>query len=273
LNDDYLFVWGEQGIGDEIMFAMFLEVMVPRAKNMVVALDPRLVPALQNKHPQWRFIDRFDVPTDLPKFEYSCPIGDLMVLFLPDLLSRGQMFQHPIIKPDDARHQEISKLLSQKERPRIAISWRGGSGANGKIRSMLLDTLMSGVPEGRDVEVISLQYDENNEKEIIMNGDRRVTFSGLNNRDDLEGVFALISCCDAVLTVDNAVAHFAAAVGVPVAVLIPAAQTQFRWKHLGMNQLLFPSARLFVQDKPGEWLTAVEEAWQFALEVAAQKSR
>ena len=33
LDDEFLFVWGEQGIGDEIMFAMFLEVMVPRAKN------------------------------------------------------------------------------------------------------------------------------------------------------------------------------------------------------------------------------------------------
>ena len=33
LNDEFLFVWGEQGIGDEIMFAMFLEVMVPRAKK------------------------------------------------------------------------------------------------------------------------------------------------------------------------------------------------------------------------------------------------
>jgi ADP-heptose:LPS heptosyltransferase len=137
---------------------------------------------------------------------------------------------------------------------------------------MLLDTLMSGLPADRDVEVISLQYDENHEKEIIMNGDRRVTFSGLNNRFDLEGVFALISCCDAVITVDNAVAHFAAALGVPVAVLIPAAQIQFRWKHSGMKELLFPSAKLFIQNKPGDWLSAVEEAWNYALAIADTNS-
>jgi len=135
----------------------------------------------------------------------------------------------------------------------------------------LLDTLMSGLPSDRDVEVISLQYDENYEKEIIMNGDRRVSFSGLNNRFDLEGVFALISCCDAVITVDNAVAHFAAALGVPVAVLIPAAQTQFRWKQSAIRQLLFPSARLFAQTKPGDWLAPVEDAWRYALETAASK--
>ncbi len=78
----------------------------------------------------------------------------------------------------------------------------------------------------------------------------------------------MISCDDAVITVDRAVAHFAAALGVPVAVLIPAAQTQFRWKHSGMKQLLFPSAKLFIQNKPGDWTESVDAAWCYTLEVA-----
>ena len=75
-----------------------------------------------------------------------------------------------------------------------------------------------------------------------------------------------------MITVDNAVAHFAAALGVPVAVLIPAAQIQFRWKHSGMKELLFPSAKLFIQNKPGDWLPAVEEAWNYALAIADTNS-
>jgi tetratricopeptide (TPR) repeat protein len=270
LNDEFLFIWGEQGIGDEIMFAMFLEAMVPRVKNLVIALDNRLIPAFQVKYPQWTFVDRHNLPSDLPKFDYVCPLGDLMVLFLTDLLEKGHVFEQPVIAPDTARHNKISQLVAKSERPRVAVSWRGGgANANGKIRSMLLEDLMSGLPASSDVDVISLQYDENYEKEIMMNGDRRVAFSGLNNRYDLEGVFALISCCDAVITVDNAVAHFAAALGVPVAVLIPAAQTQFRWKQSAIRQLLFPSARLFVQGKPGDWVAPVEDAWRYALEIPA----
>ena len=272
LNDEFLFIWGEQGIGDEIMFAMFLEAMVPRVKNLVIALDNRLIPAFQIKYPLWTFVDRHNLPSDLPKFDYVCPLGDLMVLFLPDLLEKGHVFEQPLIAPDAARYNKISQLLAKSERPRVAVSWRGGgANANGKIRSMLLDELMLGLPAASDVEVISLQYDENYEKEIMMNGDRRVALSGLNNRYDLEGVFALISCCDAVITVDNAVAHFAAALGVPVAVLIPAAQTQFRWKQSAIRQLLFPSARLFVQGKPGDWLAPVADAWRYALEIASSK--
>jgi hypothetical protein len=272
LKDELLFVWGEQGIGDEIMFSMFLESMVSRVKNMVIALDHRLIPVFQVKYPLWTFVDRHNLPSDLPKFDYVCPLGDLMVLLLPDLLEKDCIFEQPVIAPDTARYDKISQLLAKSERPRVAISWRGGgANANGKIRSMLLEELMSGLPAASDVEVISLQYDENYEKEIMMHGDRRVAFSGLNNRYDLEGVFALISCCDAVITVDNAVAHFAAALGVPVAVLIPAAQIQFRWKQSAIRQLLFPSARLFVQGKPGDWVAPVEDAWRYALEIASSK--
>jgi ADP-heptose:LPS heptosyltransferase len=81
----------------------------------------------------------------------------------------------------------------------------------------------------------------------------------------------LIRCCDAVITIDNAVAHFAAALGVPVAVLVPAAQTQYRWKNQSIKELLFPSARLFVQYKPGDWPGAVEAAWRYALETPDAK--
>ena len=272
LTDEFLFVWAEQGIGDEIMFAMFLEVMVGRARNMVVALDHRLIPAFGSKYPQWRFVNRNELPEDLPKFEYACPIGDLMIHFLPDLLAQGHEFSQPIIEPDTRRFEQIAQLMAIKDKPRIAISWRGGKDANGEIRSMQLASLMSGLRATAEVEVISLQYDEGHEQEVIAYGDRRVALSGLNNRFDLEGVFSLIKCCDAVVTVDNAVAHFSAALGVPTAVLIPAAQTQYRWKQPEIKRLLFPSAGLFTQKKPGDWGPPVEAAWEHVLEVASSNA-
>ena len=81
LDDEWLFVWGEQGIGDEIMFAMFLEVMVPRAKNMVIALDNRLIPAFEVKYPQWRFLDRHNLPSDLPSLTTPALLAILWCFF------------------------------------------------------------------------------------------------------------------------------------------------------------------------------------------------
>jgi tetratricopeptide (TPR) repeat protein len=262
LDKETLFLWGEQGLGDEIMFSMFFERLSSRVKHVIAAIDSRLMSVFQHRYPHWKFLDRHDMPHNLPQSDFSCPMGQLMVLFLPEMLATNQHISQPIFDPDPQRYQQIADLLKNKTKPRVAISWRGGAHVNGLIRSMTLAELMESFPSDCDVSLISLQYDDNAEQDVIEYGDRRVELSGLDNRGDLEGVFALLRCCDAVVTVDNAVAHFGAALGIPTAVLLPASQIQFRWRNPAMKNLLFPGAELFVQEKPSDWSVPVKAAWQ-----------
>lgn len=272
LDSEVLLLWGEQGIGDEIMFSMFLQTLEPLVKNVVVACDKRLMHVLKPRYPTWHFLDRHDMPQQLPDADLVCPMGRLMELFLPELIDKQGKFSHPIFTPEPKRFEQVQSILSEKSNPRVAITWRGGSKTNGLIRSMEIREILSGIPDDFPIDVLSLQYDGEHEREVIDHGDSRVALSGLDNRWDLEGVFALLKCCDAVVTVDNAVAHFACALGVPTAVLIPAAQVQFRWKNQQMKQLLFPSARLFVQPAPGDWATPVNDAWQYVLNLIEAKA-
>ena len=271
LDQEVLFLWGEQGIGDEIMFSMFFEHLASRVKHVIVALDMRLISVFEKRYPHWQFLNRHDMPETLPQSDFSLPLGDLMVQFLPEMLRTSNRISQPIFDPDVQRLQGISNILEAKKKPRVAISWRGGAGVNGLIRSMTLAEIMAGIPSDIDVDVISLQYDDEAEKDIVELGDRRVELSGLDNRWDLEGVFALLRCCDAVVTVDNAVAHFGAALGVPTAVLLPASQSQFRWKNTAMKNLLFPSAEIFVQKRPSDWSEPVAAAWQMVSALIAQE--
>ena len=271
LDHEVLFLWGEQGIGDEIMFSMFFEHLASRVKHVIVALDMRLVSVFEKRYPTWQFLNRHNMPETLPQSDFSLPLGDLMVQFLPEILRTNNRISQPIFDPDAQRLNGISKILEPKTRPRVAISWRGGAGVNGLIRSMTLAEIMAGLPTDIDVDVISLQYDDEAETDIVELGDRRVELSGLDNRWDLEGVFALLRCCDAVVTVDNAVAHFGAALGVPTAVLLPASQIQFRWKNTAMKNLLFPSAEIFVQKRPSDWAEPVAAAWQMVSALIAQE--
>jgi ADP-heptose:LPS heptosyltransferase len=211
------------------------------------------------------------MPETLPQSDFSLPLGDLMVLFLPEMLRTNHRISQPIFDPDAKRFQDVAKILEAKTRPRVAISWRGGTEVNGLIRSMALAELMAGLPSDIDVDLVSLQYDEQAEKDIVEFGDRRVELSGLDNRWDLEGVFALLRCCDAVVTVDNAVAHFGAALGVPTAVLLPASQIQFRWKNTAMKNLLFPNTEIFVQKRPSDWSEPVAAAWQMVSALISQE--
>ena len=270
LEDEVLFIWGEQGIGDEVMFSMFFQILSEKVNNVVIGMDPRLGQAVAQQYPHWKFYDRHQMPDDIPAIDYVCPMGRLMEMWLPSLIENKHQFHQPIIEPDPSRLAKIKDLLAHKSKPRVAITWRGGANVNGQIRSMELAQLVAGLPDDASIDVISLQYDGDHEQEVIDLGDRRVALSGLNNRWDLEGVFALLRCCDAVLTVDNAVAHFATALGIPTAVLIPAAQVQFRWKNPDLKRLLFPSAELFIQPKPGDWEIPVEQAWRYVMDVVSR---
>lgn len=57
---------------------------------------------------------------------------------------------------------------------------------------------------------------------------------------------------DLVISVDTAVAHLAGALGVPVWILIPFAP-DWRWLREGETTAWYPSARLFRQEKWGDW--------------------
>ena len=266
-NGERVFVWAEQGIGDEVMFSLFLEELDRRVQNVTLATDPRLIHVLSQRYPHWQFLNRHEFPEEPMQADFACPMGDLMILLLRDLMDSAQPIRRPAFDPDPDRLSKIRALLKDKTRPRIAISWRGGKGVNGRIRSMPLSQLMSPLADSAEVDIISLQYGQDHEQEVREHADRRVALSGLDNLGDLEGVFSLLRCCDAVITVDNSVAHFAAVMGIPTAVLVPAGQIQFRWKNDAMRRLLFPSTELFVQKTPGDWSEPLESAWARVLDI------
>lgn len=266
LEDEKLFVWGEQGIGDEILFGFFFEELERRVNNVVVAMAPRLISAYQRKFPSWTFLNRHDASLSNTEADHVCPSGDLMILFTKELVSGGARPSTPFLQPDTNRYAEISDYLKRANKKRICVSWRGGRGINGQIRSLELAEFMQSAPAGDDWEFISMQFEEGLDDAVVQHGDKRVAFSGLDNKNDLEGVFALLASCHAVVTIDNALAHFGAALGVPTYVVIPSGQTQFRWKNKSLKNLLFPQVYLYVQESPGVWGGAMKSLWSDVIE-------
>ena len=273
LIDESLFIWAEQGIGDELMFSLFFDLIKERVRNVIVATDFRLIHSLQQRFPTWTFVNRHTLPEEPPVTDYACSSGDLFLKFMQEISTFEKPFEMPFLLPDQQRLTSIKNILGTKNRPRIGISWKGGAGVNGIIRSVKLEDMMNALAEGADIDVISFQYTENHEQEVLSLGDRRVALSGLNNKEDLEGVFCLMHECDAIFTVDNAVAHFASFLGVPCFVLIPAAQVQFRWKSECMKNLFFPKAHLVRQEMPGDWQATLELGWARVLDYVGVKDQ
>jgi tetratricopeptide (TPR) repeat protein len=271
LTTESLLIWSEQGIGEEILFCYFYKFIAERVQNVTLAASPRLMPFLARIVPNWQLINRHPLErnTPPPECDYSCPAGDLFRLFALDVLTKKIFLDYPLFAPSSERLKSVSTILGKRTKPRIGLSWRGGRKTNGKIRSMTLAQALAGLPKELDIDIVSLQYTEDHEQEVFEQGDRRVALSGLDNRNDFDGIFALITQCDAVISIDNAVAHFAAALGCPTMVVVPAGQIQFRWKNERFRTVFFPSAEIFTQSSPGSWNTAVEAAWSRALALSS----
>jgi ADP-heptose:LPS heptosyltransferase len=76
--------------------------------------------------------------------------------------------------------------------------------------------------------------------------------------DGFQRMAAVIQAVDLVISVDTAQAHLAGALGKPVWLLLPLFY-EWRWHSHLDNSPWYPSARLFRQRRPGEWVEAIEE--------------
>ena len=69
---------------------------------------------------------------------------------------------------------------------------------------------------------------------------------------------AQVAAMDLVVTIDNSTAHRAAALGVPVWLLLPFAP-DWRWLLDRKDSLWYPTMRLFRQVQPHNWRSVIEQ--------------
>ena len=86
-------------------------------------------------------------------------------------------------------------------------------------------------------------------------GDPRLVEAG-SQAQCLADAAAIIDQLDLVISVDTAVAHVAGAMGRPVWITLPFS-ADFRWMDERTDSPWYPSARLFRQDRPDDWMGVV----------------
>jgi hypothetical protein len=74
---------------------------------------------------------------------------------------------------------------------------------------------------------------------------------------DFANVAAIVANLDLVISIDSAVAHLAGALGKPVWILLNKG-CDWRWFLGREDSPWYPTARLFRQSAPGEWLEVVK---------------
>ncbi|KAA0579390.1 tetratricopeptide repeat protein [Azospirillum sp. Sh1] len=266
LGDGRLLVWGEQGLGDEVMFASLIPQLAGEGVRVVLDCDARLAPlfarglphCLPHCPPGVTVVARGEPPDGrltAPDVVAQIPAGSLPRLMrrrIEDFAGRQPAF----LKADPDRVAELRRRLGDGRRL-IGVSWSSKNAAVGHLRSIPLARLaqaLTGALERPGVKLVSLQYGDV-AAEAAAAG---VTDAGLDAWGDIDGLAALISAMDLVVSVDNSTVHLAGGLGRPTWALLPH-NAEWRWMQGRHDTVWYPSVRLFRQTAPGDWDSVLQK--------------
>jgi tetratricopeptide (TPR) repeat protein len=262
-----LLVYGEQGLGDEVMFASMFGELERRAPGARVLCDARLGALFARSFTQ---LDVLSEPRDkqaarvasLTGLRCKIAAGSLGALFRR---APGDFPGHVgYLAPDRQKVAAwCSRLASLPGSRKLGLSWVGGAHSTGRRRrSTRLEALLP-LLELPDIAWISLQYtdeardmEELRERHGIALHDCRVATS------DMDELASLIQSLDAVVSVCNTTVHIAGAIGKPTLVLAPFVP-EWRYGLRGERMIWYPSVRVLRQPRYGDWGPVVQMARGF----------
>lgn len=260
LDNRPLLLWGEQGIGEEILFAALIPDACTRSSRVMVECDPRLAPLFARSFPQIESIPRRDPPdqrTALGVGAVQSAMGSLCSIF-----RRGpaEFRGHAgYLKPDPARIEAFRARYRERfDQPLIGISWRTRDMRNGRRRATSLADWLP-ILSTPGVTFVDLQYDDTEAERTALQREHGILVYRDETVDplrDLDDQAAQIAALDGVITVQNATMYLAVAVGAKPWVLLPHYR-DWRWPATSQESPWLPTALPFIQDAPGDWTGAV----------------
>ena len=248
-------VIGEQGVGDEILFASILPDLAALAAEVTLVCEPRLARLFAGSFPTVRCLDP-EAARALRSggFDRIVAIGSLAHAFRQRAEDfPGRAFLSPPAERVEAWRSRLAGGDPGAAPVRIGISWRGGlDRTKGAERSMPLEMLAAAL-SGPGRELVSLQYGEAAaEARGLAGHGAPVRMFDPAEIDDFADLAGLVAALDVVVSVQTAVVHLAGAIGQRALVMIPQ-RPEWRYGAVGETMPWYGSVRLFRQGPDGGW--------------------
>ena len=227
LRDRTLLVYGEQGIGDEILFAACLPEVVSQTRGCVVECDARLVPIFSRSFPLATIVAKGDTEPDTQSLIDGCDVqiaaGSLPRYYRREASDFPHRRRFLAADPGLTRRWRV-RLDQLGPGLKIGISWRGGNKPTiQRRRSTRLDDWRP-LLELPGVHFVNLQYGDCRPELDDLRDRTGVVihhWDDVNPLKDMNGFAAQIAALDLVISIDNSTVHMAGALGVPVFTLLP----------------------------------------------------
>jgi len=260
ITEKTILVWGEQGLGDQILFAGLVPDLCKRARQVVLACDPRLVSLLARSFPAVKVVAQ-DGSASV-RADRQIALGALGQHLRPDKTSFAGQSAYLRAAPErvgmlKARYRALGAL------PVIGVSWRSSRRDIGGAKSISVQQCVQ-MLRGVRATYVSLQYGDVSE-DLVRLRELGVMLHHDTDIDpmwDVDGQAAQIAALDLVVSVSNTTVHVAGGLGAAVWTLAPVGAGRmwywFQPQEPYKPGLWYPTMRIHHQHVPGAWPPVVE---------------
>ena len=252
-----LLVWGEQGVGDQIMYSGLIPDLSQICADISVQVNPRLVSLLNRSMGEkcTFYPDNKSLPV---KYDQHISMGSLCM----HLRAEEKDFEssrYGFLKDDKDLTADFKKdlwALVPKNNKLCGISWRSGNLKFGKRKTIKLKNFINSLAL-KGYTFISLQYGDTKEeiKEVKDEFNINViSYNKVDNFNNLDGLTSLIQCCDVVISVDNITCQLAGALGKETHMLL-ANGSNWMWMVDRSDSPWYDSIKIYRQGADKDWLS------------------
>lgn len=255
-------IYGEQGVGDEIMYASCLPDVLAISERVALDCDKRQQTLFARSFPTAEVHgtrhEQLNTWCDPKIWTHQCPIGRLPQLFRPDWRDcPGTPYLQP--DPEFLVMYDALQALWAADRPRIGLAWSGGLTSTGaQRREMGIEAWRPFIEAHPEYAFFSLQYRDDADEEIRTSGLPVKHFrAAVGKGAAMDHTAAYLAHMDRVLGPPTTVHHVAGALGVRSVTLVPAQHGWMFGAYQGDQFCWYRSCSLFRQ-RPGEsWVDTV----------------
>ena len=244
-------LWREQGIGDDIIFLSLVPEVKKMSSSLSVHVDPRLHSLCRRAMPEINFVKDTEELQNV-ECDYHLPLGSVPGLIRNDISDFDRTVTG-YLKADPQRVEAIRNELQLDGKAVIGVSWKSLS-STFRTKSIHLRD-MDRIFTGLDVVLVNLQYgdvDEEIREFKKATGIDVLQCASVDNREDLDGLAALIEICDIVVSITNVTVHMAGALAKETWVLLPYV-ANFWWDLERTDSIWYPSSTLYRQPALDDW--------------------
>lgn len=254
----HLFIWGEQGPGDEIMFASCVPDLLAQGVAVSLSTGARLAPLFARSFPAAQVLavgsaaDGGSAPDDA---DAALPVGDL-----PRHFRRGETdfpTRRAFLRADPeaaGRWRRRWREIAGPERMIVGLSWRGGITPGERRRRGATLEDWAAVLRLPGLAWVNMQYGADAAGRFAAAAEIYgfPVLEGPDPAGDMDALAAAVAATDAIASMANTLVHLAGGLGQPTLAVVPSAPS-WRWQRDRPDSPWYPAVRLLRQDRDEGW--------------------